>query len=131
MKRQLFVNLPADDLERSKAFFTSLGFTFNAQFTNEKGACMIVEDNIYVMLLTKEFFSIFTAKPISNAMNSTEVINCLSCNSRDEVDDLVRKAVAAGGTVPRPPVDYGNMYGHGFEDLDGHLWEVMYMEASQ
>jgi predicted lactoylglutathione lyase len=130
MKREIYVNLPVDDLERSKTFFSKLGFTFNQQFTNEEAACLIIEDNIYAMLLKREFFSTFTSKPISDAKSSTEVLVCLSCKSREEVDDLVSKAVVAGGSAPRSPVDYGNMYVHGFEDIDGHLWELMFMEIS-
>jgi predicted lactoylglutathione lyase len=128
MKRRIYVNLPADDLERSKTFFSSLGFTFNPKFTDENAACMVIEDNIYAMLLKKDFFSTFTKKPISDAKTSTEVLVCLSCNSREEVDDLVRKALVSGGKAPQDPQDYGIMYGHGFEDIDGHLWELMYME---
>jgi predicted lactoylglutathione lyase len=128
MKREIYVNLPVADLERAKSFFSSLGFTFNSEFTDENALCMIIEDNIYAMLLKNEFFSTFTNKPICDAKSSTETLVCLSCNSRNEVDDLVRKAIAAGGKAERPSVDYGNMYGHGFEDLDGHMWELMFME---
>lgn len=132
MKRQIYVNLPVNNLERSIAFFTTIGFTLNQQFTNEDAACMVIEDNIYAMLLKNEFFSTFTLKQIADAKNCTEVLVCLSCDCRDEVDELVRKAVAAGGTAPRPPVDYGGyMYSHGFEDLDGHMWELVYMDESQ
>ncbi len=116
-------------MERSKAFFASLGFTFNAQFTNEQGACMVTGDDNYVMLLVKPFFQTFTKKPIADG-KSTEVLVCLSCESRAEVDELVRKAVAAGATTPNAPTDHGFMYGHGFEDLDGHGWELMWMDPA-
>jgi predicted lactoylglutathione lyase len=128
--QQIFVNLPVKNLERSKAFFTSLGFTFNPQFTNEQAACMVVSDTIYVMLLVESFFQGFTGKPIADATKTTEVLVCLSCESRAHVDELVAKAVATGGTAPRAPQDHGFMYGHGFEDPDGHIWELAYMDAS-
>ena len=130
MGRQIYVNLPIKNMERTHAFFKSLGFSFNPKFTNEQGACMIVADDSYVMLLTEPFFQGFTKKPVSDARKSTEVLICLSCQSRDEVDDLVRKAVAAGGNTPVPAQDHGFMYGHGFEDLDGHQWELMYMDPN-
>ena len=114
-------------MQKSQAFFKSLGFTFNPQFTNDQGACMVVSDDIYVMLLVKPFFQGFTGKPIADATQSTEVLIALSCESRAEVDDLVARAKAAGATVPRQPQDHGFMYGHGFDDLDGHIWEVFYM----
>lgn len=128
MARQIYVNLPVKDLVRSKAFFTELGFGFEPKFTNEAGACMIVGDNIYVMLLVESFFKTFTPKEVCDATKNTEVLVCLSCDSRAQVDDLVAKAVTAGGTVPRPPQDQGFMYGCAFEDMDGHIWELIYME---
>jgi predicted lactoylglutathione lyase len=128
MNKQIFVNLPVKNLEKSKAFFAALGYAFNPQFTDQNAACMIIADgSIYAMLLVEDFFRTFTTKPIANAKEAVEVLTCLSCDSREEVDELVRKAVAAGGTVPRAPQDYGFMYGHGFEDLDGHIWELAYM----
>lgn len=131
MSRQMFVNLPIKNMERSQAFFKSLGFGFNPQFTNEQGACMVVsEDHNYVMLLVEPFFKGFTNKPITDATQGTEVLICLSCESREEVDSLVSKALAAGGTAPMPAQDHGFMYGHGFTDLDGHMWEVMYMDPN-
>lgn len=129
MSRQIFINLPVKDLTRSVTFFTQLGFTFDPKFTDDNATCMIVADNIFVMLLVEGFFQTFTPKPICDASRSTEVLICLSCTSRAEVDDLVAKALAAGGTAPNPPKDYGTMYGHGFADLDGHIWELMFMEA--
>ncbi len=130
MNRQIYVNLPVKSLERSKQFFASLGFTFNPQFTNDSGACMVIGENSYAMLLAENFFQTFTKKPVADATRSTEVLVCLSCESRAEVDELVRKALAAGGKAPNAPQDHGFMYGHGFEDPDGHVWELMHMEAS-
>ena len=130
MGRQIYVNLPIKNMERTQAFFKSLGFGFNPQFTNESGACMVVADDIFVMLLTESFFQGFTKKPVADAKKTTEVLICLSCTSRAEVDELVRKAVAAGGKTPNPPQDHGFMYAHGFEDLDGHQWELTYMDAN-
>ncbi len=129
MPRQIFVNLPIKNMEKSQAFFKALGFTFNPQFTNEQGACMVVsEDHSYVMLLIEPFFKTFIKKPVADATQTTEVLICLSCDSRAEVDEMVRKALAAGGTAPNPVQDHGFMYGHGFTDLDGHTWEVMWMD---
>ena len=130
MSRQIFVNLPIKNMERSKAFFAALGFSFNPQFTNEQGACMVVSDSIYVMLLVEPFFQTFTKKQIADAAKTTEVLICLSCDSRAEVDEMVRKAVAAGGSTPNAPQDHGFMYGHGFQDLDGHIWELAYMDPN-
>ncbi len=130
MARKIFVNLPIKEMERAKAFFTALGFSFNPQFTNDQGACMVVTEDIYVMLLVEPFFQGFTKKRIADAKSTTEVLVCLSCESRAEVDDLVKKALAAGGTAPNPPQDHGFMYGHGFEDPDGHLWELTWMDPN-
>ena len=130
MATKIFVNLPVKDLAKSVRFFTALGYTFNQQFTDETATCMIVAEDIYVMLLTEPKFQAFTPKPICDATQSTEVLVCLSCESRAQVDDLVRKAVAAGGTTYKAPEDHGFMYGHGFQDLDGHIWELMYMDPT-
>lgn len=130
MATQIFVNLPVKNLNDSKAFFSQLGYSFNPQFTDETAACMVVSEDIYVMLLTEEKFKAFTPKPICDARKSTEVLVCLSCDSRDGVNDLVSKAVAAGGTTYNEPQDHGFMYGHGFQDLDGHIWELIFMEPS-
>ncbi|HLL18529.1 MAG TPA: VOC family protein [Rubrivivax sp.] len=128
--KQIFVNLPVKDLQRSMAFFKSLGYDFKAEFTNNSGAGMVISDNhIYVMLLTEQFFQTFIKKPIADAHRSTEVLVCLGCDSRAEVDALVAKAIAAGGHAPNPPQDMGSMYSHGFEDLDGHIWELVHMTA--
>jgi predicted lactoylglutathione lyase len=128
MATQIFVNLPVKDLKRSVDFFTQLGYTFNPQFTDENATCMILGDNIFVMLLVEKFFQTFTSKEIVDATKSTEAIVCLSGESREQIDDLVAKAVAAGATTPREPQDHGFMYQHGYQDLDGHLWELVYMQ---
>ena len=130
MARKIFVNLPIKDMKRSQEFFKALGFTFNPQFTNEQGACMVISEDIFTMLLVEPFFQSFTKKPISDAKKSTEVLVCLSCDSRAEVDEMVRKALAAGGTAPNAPQDHGFMYSHGFEDLDGHVWELAWMDPA-
>ena len=125
---QIFVNLPVRDLDRSVAFFTALGFSFNPDFTDENATCMIVGDNVFIMLLVEPFFRIFTVKEICDARRSAEVIVALSAASRAEVDERVARAVAAGATTPMPEKDHGFMYQHGFQDLDGHLWEFFWME---
>jgi uncharacterized protein len=130
MATKIFVNLPVHNLKKSIEFFTKLDFTFNPQFTDETATCMIVSEDIFVMLLTHEKFKSFTPKAICDATKSTEVLVCLSCESRDHVNGLVRKAVAAGGTTYNQPQDHGFMYAHGFQDLDGHIWELVYMEPS-
>lgn len=128
MANQIFVNLSMKNLTRSIEFFTRLGYHFNPQFTNDKATCMIVSDGIFVMLLVEEFFKTFTPNPLCDATKNTEVLLCLSCDSRGQVDELVRKAVAAGAGTPNKPVEHGFMYQHGYQDLDGHLWELVYME---
>lgn len=130
MVSQIFVNLPVRDLNASVAFFTALGFTFNPQFTDENATCMIVGENIFVMLLVESYFATFIDKPISNAKQATETLIALSLESREAVEAMVAKAVAAGGKTPRGLKDYGFMVQHGFEDLDGHLWEPFHMSAT-
>lgn len=130
MAQMIFVNLPVRDLNRSKDFFAHLGYTFNPQFTDETAACMVISEHIYAMLLTHAKFQGFTPLAISDATKSTEVLICLSCESRARVDDLVARAVAAGGAAHMEPKDYGMMYGHGFTDPDGHIWEVMWMDPA-
>lgn len=130
MIRQIFVNLPVKDLSRTMAFFSALGWTFNERFTNDKAACLVISDNIMAMLLTEPFFQGFTKLPISDAHQATECLLALQCDSRDEVKDIVRKAIAAGGTTPNEPQDHGFMYQHGFTDPDGHQWEVFFMDEA-
>lgn len=130
MAKQIFVNLPVKDLNKSVAFFTKLGFSFNSQFTDEKATCMIIGENIFAMLLVKSFFKTFTKKEISDAHKSTEVLIALDAASRDEVKSMVSKAIAAGGTQYMDPQDHGWMYQHSFADLDGHQWEILFMDES-
>ncbi|MEG4115636.1 MULTISPECIES: VOC family protein [unclassified Microcoleus] len=130
MATKIFVNLPVKNLARSVEFFTKLGFSFNAEFTDETATCMVVSEDIFVMLLTEAKFKEFTPNAICDATKSTEVLVCLSSESREEVDKMIGKAVAAGGTTYNEPKDYGFMYGHGFQDLDGHIWETVFMEPS-
>lgn len=130
MAKQIYVNLPVRDLKRSVTFFTALGFSFNPQFTDENATCMIVGENIFVMLLVEPFFRTFTPKPLCDARQATEVLVCLGLDSRAEVEAIVAKAIAAGGATPTPAKDHGFMYQHGFEDLDGHLWEVVHMDMA-
>ena len=125
---KIFVNLPVKDLQASIEFFTKIGFEFNSQFTDDNATCMVVNDHIFVMLLVEGFFKTFTKKEIADATKSTEVIVALSADSREQVDEIVNKALAAGGTTPNEPTDHGFMYGRSFQDLDGHLWELIYME---
>jgi len=128
--QQIYVNLPVKNLAASRGFFAALGFAFNPQFSDDNAACMIVsEDHIYVMLLAEPFFQTFISKKIADARTSTEVLLCLSRDSRAAVDDMVARAVAAGGSIPREAQDHGFMYQHAFEDLDGHIWELAYMES--
>jgi uncharacterized protein len=128
--RQMFVNLPVKNLELSMAFYKALGFSFNAQFTNETAACMIVEQNIFVMLVTEPFFKSFTPRALCDATKNTEVLVCISCASRAQVDEMAANAVKAGGTIPREPQDHGFMYSQAFADVDGHIWEPMWMDAA-
>ena len=128
MNKQIIFNLAVKDLDKSKAFFSTLGFGFKPEYSNENAAFMvIVDDSIYAMLMTETFFQSFIDKPLAQAKQANEVIICLSCESRDEVDSLIAKAVAAGGRTPHPPEDHGFMYDQGFEDLDGHLWNLVWV----
>ena len=126
--RKIFVNLPVRDLKKSKAFFSTLGFEFNPKFEDEKAACMIINDEAFVMILTEPFFKTFTTREQCDTSRSTEGLFALSCGSRAEVDEMVKKAVAAGGKHAMDPQDHGFMYGWSFYDLDGHHWEVLWMD---
>jgi predicted lactoylglutathione lyase len=127
MKNQIILNLPVQDLARSKAFFAALGFTFSDRFSGENAVFMnIAGDTIQAMLTTEPFFASLIGKPVAQARQANEVVICLSCDSREEVDTLIAKAVAAGGRTPHPPEDHGFMYDQGFEDLDGHLWNLVW-----
>jgi predicted lactoylglutathione lyase len=127
---KIFVNLPVKSLSQSIAFFKQLGYTFNAQFTDKTAACMVISDDIYAMLLTEAKFQEFTPRTICDTSRSAEVIVSLSCPSREAVQNLVQKAVAAGGITYAEPRDYGFMYHHGYQDLDGHLWGLVYMDPA-
>jgi predicted lactoylglutathione lyase len=128
--RKIFVNLAVRDLERSKDFFAKLGFAFNPQFTDDKAACMVVSQEAYVMLLKEPFFRTFTRKEICDTRRHTEGLFAVSCDSRGEVDEMVRKAVANGGHHAMAPIDHGFMYGSSFYDPDGHHWEVLWMDPA-
>ncbi|WP_371018039.1 VOC family protein [Pseudalkalibacillus sp. JSM 102089] len=126
--KHVFVNLPVKDLDKSIAFFSEIGFEFNPQFTDENATCMVINENTFVMLLVEEFFKTFTKKNLTNARESTEVIMALSAESNDEVDQMVSRALAAGGKASNDAIDHGFMYAWSFQDIDGHLWEVMHMD---
>jgi len=131
MSKMIFVNLPVTDLPRSKAFYEAVGAANNPAFTDDTAACMVFSDAIYAMLLTHDKWRQFTSKPIVDAHANAQVLLCLSADSRDEVSQLVDKASAAGGKAdPTPTQDYGFMFGRSFEDPDGHIWEVMWMDPS-
>jgi predicted lactoylglutathione lyase len=130
MSRMAFVNLPVSDLARSVHFWTDLGFTFNQQFTDDNAACMVLSDHACVMLLTEKFFSTFTTKNVADATEHSEVILAVSAESREEVDALTEKALASGGARSNESQDQGFMYGRSFQDPDGHLWEVLYMDPA-
>ena len=131
MATKIFVNLPVKNLKKTKEFFSILEYHFNPHFTDEKAACMVISEDIYAMLLTEPFFKSFIpGKEISDATRSTEVLVALSADSRQAVDQLVNKAVAAGGREPRKAEDHGFMYTRCFEDLDGHIWEIVWMDPA-
>lgn len=130
MSTKIFVNLPVKDLNKSVDFFTKLGYEFNPQFTDENATCMVVSEDIFVMLLVEQYFKTFMPKEICDTSKSAEVLVALSFESRAEVDEIVAKAIAAGGTTYKEPNDMGFMYQHGFQDLDGHIWEIFFMEPS-
>ncbi len=130
MATKIFINLPVKDLQRSIAFFAKLGFTFNPQFTDETATCMIIGENIFAMFLVEKRFSDFTKKKIANAHDTTEVLIAMDAPSRKDVDEMVEKAIAAGGKIYRESQDHGWMYEHSFADLDGHQWEIAYMDES-
>jgi predicted lactoylglutathione lyase len=130
MHSQIYVNLPVKDLKRSVEFFTTLGYTFNPQFTDDNATCMILGDNLFVMLLTEKFFKSFNSKEITDTSKANEVLTCVSCDSKQQVDELVAKARAGGAKVPRTAQDHGFMYAHGYEDLDGHTWELVHMSGA-
>lgn len=130
MSRMIFVNLPVADLRRSVDFWTGLGFTFNPQLSDDNAACMVLSDSACVMLLTEKFFSTFTTKDLVDTGRHTETILALSAQSRDEVDALTQRALATGAAPSNQPQDEGFLYGRSFQDPDGHLWEVLYMDPA-
>lgn len=131
MAKKIFINLPVADLQKSMSFYTEIGFTNNPQFTDETAACMVLTDEIYVMLLTHPKFKEFTKKEIGNAFTTASVINSLSVDNVDEVNTMADKALSAGGKETNEPKDYGFMQQRSFQDLDGHLWEVLYMDVTK
>jgi len=131
MEAKLFVNLPVKDLQRTKDFFASLGFSYNPRFSDDKAACMIINQDSNVMLLKEDFFKTFTRKGVVNAHNCTEVLTSISAESREKVDELIKKAISHGATEAREAEDYGYMYTRSFNDPDGHIWEISYMDISQ
>lgn len=131
MATKIFFNLPVKNLGKSISFFTKLGFTFNPQFTDEKAGCMVISENIFAMLLTESYFQTFTKKPVADAKITTEVLITLDADSKEELQQLVEKAKESGAVIYNEPQDHGWMYQHGFADLDGHQWELAYMDISQ
>jgi len=128
MATNIFVNLAVKNLHKTKEFFSNLGYTFNQQFSDEKAACMVISETIYAMLISEAYFKTFIPnKEISDTSKSKEVLLALSADSRQQVDELADKAIAAGGKNVRDPDDHGFMYSRSFEDLDGHVWEVFWM----
>ena len=130
MSKMIFINLPVADLEKSIAFYEALGFTKNPMFSDETAACMVISEDIYTMLLTEPKFKEFTPKAIADTLTTCEVLVCLSCDSRAQVDELIGKAKAAGATLYAEAKDYGFMYQHSFQDLDGHQWELVWMDPA-
>jgi len=131
MATKIFVNLPVKDLEKSKEFFTTIGFTINPQFTDDKAACVVISEDIFAMILREEFFKTFIPRTeIADATKATEVLVALSAESKEGVDELANKAIAAGGSQLREPEDHGFMYSRSFQDLDGHIWEVVWMDMA-
>ena len=128
MTTRIFVNLPVKDLNKTIEFFTKLGFKFNPQFTDENATCMIVGEDIFVMFLVEKFFRTFTKKEICDTSKNTEMIVALSVESREKVDQMVNKAIESGGRESREPQDHGWMYERSFEDINGHIWEIIYMD---
>lgn len=130
MERMIFINLATKDLTAAQDFYTGLGFTINPEFSDEKCICVVISNTIFVMVMTAERFADFTITPTADPAASTEVINCLTAESREEVDGLYAKALAHGGSAWKDKMDEGPMYGHSFADPDGHAWEVMYMDMA-
>ncbi|MET9883534.1 VOC family protein [Streptomyces sp. NPDC006430] len=130
MPTMIFVNLPVKDIEAAKAFWGKLGYSFNPQFSDDRTGCLVISDTIYAMLMTEDRFKDFATKEVADASRTTEVMLALSAESREQVDEVVGAALAAGGTEPRPAQDLGFMYGRAFEDLEGHVWEYVWMDPA-
>lgn len=131
MSRKLIINLATADLKAATDFYLKLGFGIHPLFSSASACCIVLCEHLYLMLLTPEKFSSFSPKPLVDSQQQTQVLNCLTCHSKAEVDELVQKAVNAGGKTYNQPQDHGAMYAHGFQDLDGHVWELLYMEMLQ
>lgn len=130
MSTKIFINLPVKDLDKSKEFFAKLGYTFKAQFTDEKAACLVISDSIFTMLITEAFFKTFLRKEMADAKKTTEVLLALSVDSKEQVDEMYNKAIAAGASEARKTEDHGFMFSRSFEDLDGHIWEILWMDPN-
>jgi predicted lactoylglutathione lyase len=128
---KIFINLPVKNLDKTIKFFTKLGYKFNPKFTDKNATCMIISKDIYAMLLVEKFFKTFVKKEITNTKKSTEVIISITCENRKKVDEMIHKVIKAGGKETKKPFDHGWMYGRSFQDIDGHLWEVFYMNESK
>lgn len=126
----MFVNLPVKDLGRTMEFFGKLGFEFNPYFTDENATCMVIGENMYAMLLVEDYFKTFTKKDIADNATASEVLTALAVDSKEVVDDIARKVTDAGGILDYEPKNNGPMYGISFHDLDGHQWELFYMDES-
>lgn len=126
--RMIFVNLPVKDLDASMGFWTELGFAFNSEYSDDRAACMVIDDNIFVMLLVEDRFRDFINGEIADATSTTEAITCLSADSKEQIDETIAKAIAAGGKPWKPTMEEGPMYGGSFQDIDGHAWELLYMQ---
>ncbi|TWI84005.1 VOC family protein [Chitinophaga japonensis] len=131
MATKIFINLPVKELTKSMNFFSALGFSFNPQFTDDKAACMVISDHIFAMLLTDAYFTTFTPKKVCDTKTTTEVLIALDAASKEEVQQYVHKARQAGARIYAEPQDHGWMYQHSFEDIDGHQWEIIYMDETQ
>jgi predicted lactoylglutathione lyase len=131
MPSKVFINLPVKDLDKSVGFFTNLGFSFNPQFSDDKAGCMVVSDSIFVMLLTETYFKTFIDTGVCDANQQTEVLIALDADSAEEVKEFISKAQSLGGRIYAEPKDHGFMYQHSFADLDGHKWELVYMDTNQ
>lgn len=131
MSSKIFINLPVKDLDKSKEFFTKLGLKIEPKFTDENASCVIIGENIFVMLLTERFFKTFVKKDICDTSRETEAILAVTAQNKTEVDEMMKKVISAGGTETREAQDHGWMYGRSFQDVDGHLWEIFYMNESE